>query len=193
MKEVKQSGFPSPEIVNRKMTRSFAVPDSFFLGVKVARKFNNKWFLGTVDELEVDEGTKLWHVAYEDFDGEDLSRGELAAAVLYHPLLNTEGDLEVPEVGTFVWFSQKNLPRLGQVTSIDPTVSRPVSVQLYEPRKEDAAIHLARFRPARDDESTGPVLAKITLHQILLRFKALTTRGFLCSKDREKLRRALSR
>ena len=159
----------------------------------MARKFDGKWFLGIVDELEVDEGTKLWHVSYEDFDGEDLSREELATSLLYHPLLNTEGDLAVPEVGTFVWFSQRNLPRLGQITAIDPTVSRPVSVQLYEPRSSDTAVHLARFRPARTEDTAEPAMAKITLHQILLRFNSLTTRGFLGTKERERLRKAMSR
>ena len=47
------------QIVNRKMTRSFSVSDSFFLGAKVMKKFRGKWFQGTVDELENDEATKL--------------------------------------------------------------------------------------------------------------------------------------
>ena len=58
VKQVHEDGHPS-QIVNRKMTRSYRVPDSFFLGAKVMKKFRGKWFIGTVDELEVDEKTKL--------------------------------------------------------------------------------------------------------------------------------------
>ena len=191
MKQVKTSGHPS-QIVNRKMTRSYRVPDSFFLGAKVMKKFRGKWFLGTVDELEADEGTKLWHVTYQDFDGEDLTKKEMAEVLAYHPLLNTTGDLSAPEVGTFAWFSQDNLPRLGQVTSIDPSVSRPVVVQIYEPRKDSVPIYSAKFRAAVVPGTAEPKLARITLHQILLKFENLSAKGFLAAADRKKLRRTLN-
>ena len=148
--------------------------------------------MDTVDELEVDEKTKLWHVTYQDFDGEDMTKEELTQVLAYHPLLNTVGDLSAPEVGSFVWFSQDNLPRLGQVTSIDPTVSRPVVVQVYEPRKESGPVYSAKFRAACVPGTSDPKLARITLHQILLNFVSLSAKGFLMAADRQKLRRKLT-
>ena len=192
MKKVKDNGQLPSQIANRKFTRSYAVPDAFFLGAKVMRRFSGKWFTGTVDELERDEGTKLWHVSYPDFDGEDLTRQELAVALAYHPLLNTEGDLDIPVVGTYVWFSQQSRPRLGQVTSIDPAVARPVVVQLYEPQRGSGPIYKARFRPARHEDTSKPVVSRITLHQIILSFPKLSSRGHLTPADRKKLQRSLA-
>ena len=40
-------------------------------------------------------------MTYSDFDEEDLDI-LLAAALVYHPLLDTSGDLAVPEPGEFV-------------------------------------------------------------------------------------------
>ena len=54
--------------------------------------------------------------------------------IVYHPLLDSHGDLEVPTIGEFVWFSQNQQPYLGQVVSVDPTVSRPIVVQLFRPQ-----------------------------------------------------------
>ena len=156
------------------------------------KKFGNQWFLGTVDELQDDEGTQLWHVTYQDFDGEDLTRAELTAVLAYHPLLNTEGDLEPPELGSFVWFSQSGHPRLGMVTTIDPTVSRPVIVQLHEPKKGSSPLYAARFRAATQEGNDEPQLARITLHQIMLKVKTLSARGYLTAADRNRLRQRLS-
>ena len=89
-------------------------------------------------------------------DSEDLTRAELAILLVYHPLLNTEGDLDVPEIGSFVWFSQNSKPRLGKVMSLDPSVSRPVVLQVYEPRKSAAPLPRARFRPAMHADSAEP-------------------------------------
>ena len=147
--------------------------------------------MGTVDELEVDEGTKLWHVTYEDFDGEDLNRRELAAALLFHPLLNTEGDLQVPALDSLVWFSQDSQPRLGKVMEIDPTVSRPLTLHIYEPMKHSGGLHLARFRPCLEKDSQGPLVARITLHQVMLQLAGLTKTGCMQAADRLRLQKVL--
>ena len=44
----------------------------------------------SISELENDEGTKLWHVTYGDFDGEDLTREELVK-VLVPPIAQHRG------------------------------------------------------------------------------------------------------
>ena len=95
------------KVVNRKMTRSFPVPDSFFLGAKVLKKFSGKWYAGTVTDMEADEDEVLWRVVYEDFDSDQVTRKELASILVYHPLLSTSFDIKTPDVGSCVWFSQR--------------------------------------------------------------------------------------
>ena len=192
VRTVKRQGYLT-QIVNLKLTRSYAVPDSFFLGAKVMKRFSGKWYLGTVDELERDENTKLWHVTYDDFDGEDLTREELAACLVFHPLLNTEGDMAIPKVGSLVWFSQQGQPRLGEVLNLDPAVSRPLVVHLYEPRKGSTPLHRAQFRPILDKDTAEPMVTRITLHQVIYNFEHLSATGFLLAKDRNKLHRSLSK
>ena len=62
---------------NRKMVKHSPVPDSFFLGAKVRKKFGEKWVMGTVTEVDNDDEEVIWHVVYRDFDEEDINRGEL--------------------------------------------------------------------------------------------------------------------
>lgn len=130
---IKKAGGLHSRQVNRKMLSSFPVPDSFFLGAKVCRKFGKKWFVGTVDETSADEGESVWRITYSDFDSEEVDRQGLAAILAYHPLLETDEDLPVPEVGTYVWFSVEQSPRLGKVVEIDPSSVRPITVHLYSP------------------------------------------------------------
>ena len=174
------------------MTKSFGVPHSFFVGAKVMRRFSGKWYLGTVTAVDADEGETLWQVVYEDFDSDQLSRRDLAASLVYHPLLNTSGDLKTPEVGSMVWFSQEQMPVLGKVLSVDPSTPRPVVVQVCEPQTNVQRIQLARFRPSVGSEMGEPTLAKLTLHQILLRFKQLTSKGYLPIEDRRRLMKCLT-
>lgn len=191
-RKIAKLGLPS-EIVNLKMTRSFGVPHSFFLGAKVMRRFSGKWYVGTVTAVDADEGEVLWQVVYEDFDADQLTRRELAACLVYHPLLNTAGDLRTPAVGSMVWFSQDQMPVLGKVLTVDPTTPRPVVVQVYEPQTNVQRIQMARFRPAADSETGEPSLARLTLHQILINFQQLTSKGYLQQDDRRRLVRCLTR
>ena len=104
------------------------------MGAKARRQFRQGIYTGTVTHILDDEGECLWHVVYKDFDSEDLNFNELVDAVYYHPLLDTTHDLVLPEIGAFVWYSEKQRPRLGQVTGLDPTLPRPVTVRIFEPR-----------------------------------------------------------
>ena len=90
--QVEKTGL-SCEIVNKKVTRSFPVPHSFFLGVQVMWCFSGKWYAVKVTAVDVDEGEPLWKVVYEDFDSDQMSRRDLTAHLVYHPLINTSGDL----------------------------------------------------------------------------------------------------
>ena len=83
------------------------MPDSFFLLTKVFKRFSGKWYVGTVTDMDIDEVEVLWRVVYEDFDSDQVTRKELASILIYHPLLNTSKDIKTPDVGSYVWFSQR--------------------------------------------------------------------------------------
>ena len=190
--EVSKAGSLPSVIVNKKMASSFPVPVSFFIGAKVMKKFGTHgWHEGTVDRVETDEGETLWHVVYGDFDEEEYKRDELAQHLAYHPMLDNEFDLDVPEVGSFVWFAHKHQPCLGQVLSVDPTVSRPLMVKIFSPQASAVSLARAKYKAVFDDEGE-PQVQQITVHQVRIRFKELSKRGFLPAKVRGQLRRCLS-
>ena len=95
-KAVKDGSLPS-RVINKKMMRSFRVPPSFFLGAKVLKPFGDKWYHGTVDQVHQDESVLCWHVTYSDFDGEDLEAAQLAKILIYHPLVDSTGDLSASQ------------------------------------------------------------------------------------------------
>ena len=158
----------------------------------MARQFGKKWVEGTIDRMDQDEGEPLWHVVYTDFDEEQLDKAQMCDALVYHPLLDTHGDLPVPVVGSFVWYSHNQQPYLGQVVSVDPSVPRPIVVQRYRPQANAVSLPRASFQRAVDAETGEPVLSHLTLPQVQLRFESLTTRGFLSAKDRRRLEVRLS-
>ena len=185
--KIRKAGGLNSRRVNNKLLSSYPVPDSFFLGAKVGRKFGSQWFVGTVDQACKDEGDSVWRVTYSDFDSEEVDRQTLAKMLAYHPLLDTTFDLEVPAVGTFVWFSEDQNPRLGKVVEVDPSTSRPLTVQVFLPQAGAGDITRARFFPATDTETGKATLQQLTLPQVILRFPSLTVRGFLSAKDRRAL------
>lgn len=115
----------------------------------------------------------------------------LAEVIRYHPLLDASGDLHVPEIGSFIWYSVKQQPRLGQVVSVDPTVPRPLVVEVFEPQSNSVSLPRAKFRRAQDVDTGNPKVDHITLHQVRMSFDKLTTRGFLSTKDRMRLQTSL--
>ena len=143
-----------------------------------------------------DEGERLWHVVHSDFDSEDLNYNELLDAVYYHPLLDTTHDLTLPEIGSFVWFSEQQQPRLGQVTGLDPTLPRPVTIRMFSPRRGASSLPLATFRPKPPADDSGDEVGcyqQLHLSQIRSSFPALTPSGKLPSKARRQLKAALRR
>ena len=128
---------------------------AFFIGSKVRRQFRQGVFTGSVTHVIDDEGESLWHVVYPDYDSEDLNFDELVDAVYYHPLLDTTYDLQLPQVGHFVWFVERQRPRLGQVTGLDPTLPRPITVRLFEPRGGATSLAAASFRPTPPADDSG--------------------------------------
>ena len=183
-------GLPS-KVITRKMLSSFPVPASYFLGARVMKKFKNKWYLGTVDDIYQDDKTTLWHVSYSDFDGEDMDKQQLADSMVGHPLLDAKVDADAPEIGTLVWYSETNKPALGRVVQIDPTVARPVVVHKMGQKGTETSLLKARFEDLYHEDPREPLLAHITLHQIRMTMKSLTSGGRLRGSDQHKLRRLL--
>ena len=141
-----------------------------------------------------DEGECLWHVVYRDFDSEDLVFNEVVDAVYYHPLLDTTHDLLLPEIGSFVWYSELQRPRLGQVTGLDPTLSRPVTVRVFEPKGGSLSLVHASFLPrppAEDDKDKVGCFQQLHLSQIRSSFSALTKKGKLPPRARAHLQACL--
>ena len=172
------------------------VNPSFFVGARVLRKFVQGVFSGTVTHVIDDEGETLWHVEYEDFDAEDLSADELHDAIYFHPTLDASSDMVLPTLGSFVWYSADRLPRLGQVTGLDPTVARPVTVRVFEPRSGAGALHLARFRPRPPAEGVHDEVGchdQLYLTQVRFGFEALTNGDRMPSSAQKRLRACLRR
>jgi hypothetical protein len=193
--EGRQGLFADPVSINRKMLVPFPVAPEFFLGAKVRRKFEQGIFVGTVADLYEDEGETLWRVVYSDFDAEDLSLNELTDGLVYHPRLDHAADLELPEVGSFVWYSQDRAPCLGKVVELDPTLPRPLTVHVYDPQPSKGGLQSARFearRPEAGAREVSGIHDQLFLAQIRFGFEALTAEGYLRKKDRKRLKKCLS-
>ena len=144
-----------------------------------------------MDRVETDEGTTLWHVVYDDFDEEQFNKEELAKHLAYHPLLEHTSELDVPAVGSFVWFAMDHQPFLGQVLSVDPTVPRPLVVKVFAPARYAESLERAKYEVTMEEDGE-PQVRHITLHQVRINFAALSKRGFLPAKVRGLLRRCLT-
>ena len=184
-----KSGLPT-RVMNKKFMRSFPVPAQFFIGAKVYKRFGSKWYGGTVDQVHQDEDTTCWHVTYTDFDEEDLDAEQLAEVIIYHPLVDASGDLEVPKVGQMVWFAQNNVPVMGQVTAVDATTPRPITVQVWVPKRGTGNILKATFQPKVEDDGHSTVV-RLTVPQVVLTVDKLTPGSRLSTADQQRLSRFL--
>ena len=187
MNSVRKEGGLSSRRVSNKLVSSYPVPDGFFVGSLLCRRFGSRWFLGVVDQTFKDEGSSVWKVTYSDFDSEKVDRQKLTSILLYHPLLDTCGDLLVPEVDYYVWFSENQQPQLGRVKEVDPSVSRPVTVHLFSPHPGAPDITRARFYPSMDQESNQSLLKQLIILQVILRVPSLMVWGHLYTQDRKDL------
>ena len=188
--------FPPTDNINRKMLEPYPITPSFFIGALVMRKFRQGVFSGRVTHVIEDEGETLWHVEFQDFDSEDLSANELYDAVYFHPLLDASSDLELPEVGSFVWYSSNRLPRLGQVSGLDPTLAKPITVRIFEPKSGAGALHLASFKPRPPVEGSNDEVGcydHLFMTQVRLGFTALLDSGKMSVPAQKRLRACLKR
>lgn len=132
----------------------------------------------------------MWNISYTDFDGEDMAKQQLAQHILNHPLLDMREELEAPDVGTLVWFSEKGRPALGRVVQVDPTVTRPLVVHKYR-SIGNGTLMKQRFEEIPPGDSGEPNLAHITLYQVRMSVKSLTKGGRLRGVDQQLLNRLL--
>ena len=177
--------------INRKMLAPFEVQHHFFVGAVVRRQFDKGIFLGKVAYVTEDEGEPLWRVVFQDFDSEDLSLEQLVDSLVYHPLLDLTVDVVPPAVGSYVWFSDNQQPRLGLVTAVDPTLPRPVTVRYLEPARGARRLSLASFRLVPMVEDGVGCFTQLTLPQIRLSFDQLLPSGKLPLAIRSKLDKAM--
>ena len=174
----------------------FPASPSFFIGAKARRRFAQGIYVGTVTHVIDDEGECLWHVVYQDFDSEDLNFNELIDAVFYHPLLDTAHDLCLPRVGEFVWYSEAQRPRLGQVTGLDPTLPRPITVREFVPKQGAPSLPQASFRPRPPAEGALDEVGcfrQLHLSQVRSTFPSLLKNGTLPKDARRHLAACLRR
>ena len=132
----KRGGAPKLTEVNLSKVKFHSTPPSgFWLGCRVLRKFQKKWFQGAVDDVSVDDGQTYFHVTFEDFDEQELDLGEVWDSVIYHPELEVNQEelssAMLPKVGSMVLFAAKYQPCLGKVVEVQTHSIRPVVVQIY--------------------------------------------------------------
>ena len=125
-------------------------------------------------------------MTYSDFDEEDLEAAQLAQVLLYHPLVDHAGDINVPEVESFVWFARNNMPVIGKVVAVDATLPRPISVLLYQPESGSKGVIGARFVPATNEDGDTTML-QLTPQQVVMRVRSLSAKGYLKAADRRRL------
>ena len=174
------------------MMRPHPVPSSFFIGAKVCRSIQGKWYTGTVVDTRVDEGETLWHIVYPDFDTEDLNKEELTDSLVYHPSLGKAREVQLPEPGQLVCFIRDQAPCVGSVQSVDHTLPRPITVRVYTALRSGRAFVKQQFAPAVSVEDEKPLMQQLAAHQVMLHLQPLSARGFLSVRDRRRLTKHLT-
>ena len=110
-------------------------------------------------------------------------------------MLDHTADLRLPEIGSFVWYSKDREPCLGKVVELDPTLPRPLTVQVFDPLPSKGGLPSARFvarRPETDGREVSGIHEQLFLAQVRFGFEALTAEGYLRRKDRNRLRKCLT-
>ena len=77
------------------------------------------------------------------------------------------GDVAVPRQDSFVWFARNNLPVLGKVLAVDPTISRQVSVQSYQSATGSKNVVTARYVSILNEDGQSEVI-QLTVQQVVL-------------------------
>ena len=139
----------------RKVKVHSTSPSGFWIGCRVLRKFDKKWFPGSVDDITVDEGQQFFHVTFDDFDEKEMDLGEIWDSVIYHPELEVrEDDLsptKFPEVGSVVLFVVEYQPCLGKVVELHPYVLCPIVVEILRSIRSSKDFVSVKFTPSLTD------------------------------------------
>ena len=184
---------PSETVFNVKYLRVAGLrPADFWIGAKVRRLFKKTWFLGTVTDIEEDEGKMFYKVHYQDCDQDEIDVGQLWDAVIYHPRLDDLPDLEaaLPKLGECLVCSLQQQPRIGQVVKLRPGEKNPIALRLWRPsRKADSWI-VAKYKPDKDVDNEE---CYTWISPVMIRYRNIQfdTEGYLTAESRTKMRRAM--
>ena len=90
-----------------------------------------------------------------------------------------------------VWFAWEQQPWIGQVLVVDPSVSRPIQIQVhcYTPVKGVEDLTKEQFLSTFEEDR--PVIIQMSTHQVLLSVEKLTPRDYLPAKARRHLPKML--
>ena len=162
-------------------------PADFWIGARVLRKHKKSWFLGTIIDVQDDEGKTLYQVDYDDCGKEDIDPGELLDSVVYHPRLETRlyEDTQLPAVGQPVMFAQHLRPRFGIIAEINPTLAKPLAILLWKPNSKAKSFLTARFKSTLH-QPTGEEITRITPAQIKTHV-SFDDEGFLSKKSQDRV------
>ena len=168
-------------------------PVDFWIGARVRRRFSGSWFLGTVREVTTDEGETLYRVDYDDCDQEDLDKGQLWDAVIFHPRMCDMDWQEntMPELHSIVVFAHEQQPRLGKVTWVDEEAALPITLNLWKPQKNRRSLEKARFQPSSMNGEDD--IIQLHPDQIKVSGLQFDTEGYLTPASQTKLRKYLTK
>ena len=185
---------PEDKVVNRARVKVHGKPVfGFWLGCRVLKLFNNKPFVGVVDDVELDEGQPIFHVTFSDFDEMEMNAGEVWDSAIYHPRLEIDDEdnlaTPLPDLDSFVLFSLNQQPRIGQVVEIRNHDQRPIVVQLWKPHRRVKDFISARFAPHSDGDE--PSLQAMTAARIRVSDLRINDRGYFFPGSKKALRKCL--
>ena len=171
-------------------------PCGFWIGCRILRAFNGQKYSGTVDQVEEDEGRRLFHVHYDDFDEEELDYGELVDAVYYHPELDVACTGLVldtlPSEGTFVLFAADYEPRVGKVVEHRPDDRRQLVIQMWRPKRpRRGKANLSTAKYATRDSDSDPDRRSISLAQVRVTGLVLTDENVWDEPSRRLVKKAV--
>jgi hypothetical protein len=79
---------------------SFLIPIDNYVGRRINKRFDRKWYTGTITAWDVDD--KLYHVKYDDSDSEDLDHGQLHGCLISQRTEQVRSNTEANRAGVGV-------------------------------------------------------------------------------------------
>ena len=111
--------------------------------------------------------------------------------MIYHPRLDTAKYMpkELPALHDMIMFSMNQQPRIAQVTAIDLTEQRPITVRLWKPSSKAASLASARYTCNTDSEAEE--LIQVKPEQVCLAQLKFSESGYLDKDSQRRVNRLL--